>query len=197
MDEFRDSQKKRIQEALDMGELIIGTDLHQKVGLIRAIDTRWGSHYKSFSNFIFMFGSIIDVLDSLVVDAYSTDETTKATGYLKACQTFNIAFMLHLMRDILGITDELNKSLQKKEQDIANAMLLVEVAKRRLQILRDDGCDALIDKISTFLTNVTFFLPNFDEPYVNSGRSRRKPADYTVLHYYHVEVFCKIIDWQL
>ncbi|KAH0634798.1 hypothetical protein KY284_037584 [Solanum tuberosum] len=82
MDKFRDSQKKRIQEALDMGELTTGTGLHQELGLIR-----------------------------------------------------------------VGITDELNKSLQKKEQDIANAMLLVEVAKRRLQMLRDDGWDALINKL--------------------------------------------------
>ncbi|XP_049367162.1 uncharacterized protein LOC125832066 [Solanum verrucosum] len=197
MDKFRDSKKKRIQEALDRGELTTGTGLHQELGLIRAGDTRWGSHYKSFSNFILMFGSIVDVLDALVVDAYSTDERAKTTGYLEACQTFKIAFMLHLMRDILGITDELNKSLQKKEQDIANAMLLVEVAKRRLQMLRDDGWDALINKVSTFCIKYNILLPNFDEPYVNSGRSRRKPSDYTVLHHYRVEVFCKIIDWQL
>ncbi|XP_049393133.1 receptor-like protein 9DC1 [Solanum stenotomum] len=180
-----------------MGELTTGTGLHQELGLIRAGDTRWGSHYKSFSNFILMFGSIVDVLDALVVDAYSTDEKAKATGYLEACQTFKIAFMLHLMRDILGITDELNKSLQNKEQDIANVMLLVEVVKRRLQMLRDDGWDALINKVSTFCIKYNILLPNFDEPYVNSGRSRRKPSDYTVLHHYRVEVFCKIIDWQL
>jgi len=46
--------------------------------------------------------------------------------------------MLHLMKDILGITYDLNISLQKREQDIANAMILVEVAKKRLQKLRDD-----------------------------------------------------------
>ncbi|XP_060190542.1 uncharacterized protein LOC132619747 [Lycium barbarum] len=97
-----------------------------------------------------MFGSIIDVLDALVVDAYSPDESAKAIGYLEACQTFKIAFMLHLMRDILGIIDDLNKSLQKKEQDIANTMLLVEVAKRRLQSLREDAWDEHIDKVSTF-----------------------------------------------
>ncbi|KAH0755038.1 hypothetical protein KY290_025308 [Solanum tuberosum] len=106
--------KKRIQEALDMGELTTCTGLHQELGLIRAGDTRWGSHYKSFSNFILMFGSIVDILDALVVDAYSTNERAKATEYLEACQIFKIAFMLHLMRDALGITDELNKSLQKE-----------------------------------------------------------------------------------
>ncbi|KAH0671283.1 hypothetical protein KY285_023896 [Solanum tuberosum] len=140
-------RQERIQEALDMGELTTCIGLYQELGLIRAGDTRWGSHYKSFSNFILLFGSIVDVLDALVVDAYSIDERAKATGYLEACQTFKIAFMLHLMRETLGITDELNKSLQKKEQDIANVMLLVEVAKRRLQMLRDDGWDALINKI--------------------------------------------------
>lgn len=36
MDEFRDSQKKRIQEALDVGELTTGVDLHQELSLIRA-----------------------------------------------------------------------------------------------------------------------------------------------------------------
>ncbi|XP_060190541.1 uncharacterized protein LOC132619746 [Lycium barbarum] len=161
MDKFRESQKERIQEALDMGELTIGRGLHQELGLIKA------------------------------------DESAKATRYLEACQTFKIAFMLHLMRDILGITDELNKSLQKKEQDIANAMLLVEVAKRRLQSFREDAWDELIDKVSTFCIRYNILIPNFDEPYVNSGRSRRKLADHTILHHYRYVVFYKIIDWQL
>nr|XP_033509046.1 zinc finger MYM-type protein 1-like [Nicotiana tomentosiformis] len=124
----------------------------------------------SFGNFIRMFGSIVDVLDTLVEDAGTLDDRAKASGYLEACQTYKAAFLLHLMKDILGITNELNVSLQKKEQNIANAMLLVQH-------------DILV--------------PNFDDLYVNSGRSRRKPADYTVFHHYRVNVFCKVLDWQL
>uniref|UniRef100_A0A1S3YTF5 DUF4371 domain-containing protein n=1 Tax=Nicotiana tabacum TaxID=4097 RepID=A0A1S3YTF5_TOBAC len=60
MDEFRESQKERIQEALDMGELTTGWGLNQEFGLSRACDTRWGSQSKSFNNFILMFGSILD-----------------------------------------------------------------------------------------------------------------------------------------
>ncbi|XP_055826449.1 uncharacterized protein LOC129894860 [Solanum dulcamara] len=161
MDELRDSQKEIIKEALDMGELTTGRGLNQQLGLSRACDTRWGSHYKSFNNFIIMFGSILDVLESLALDARNLDERAKTMGHLEACRTYEVAFMLHLMRDVLGITNELNKCLQKKEQDIANAMLLVEVAKR------------------------------------SSLRSRRKLANYTISHYYRVEVFCNIIDWQL
>ncbi|XP_070052349.1 uncharacterized protein [Nicotiana tomentosiformis] len=158
MNDLRESQAEKVQEALDMGKLETGRGLNQELGLVRAVDTRWGSHYKSFKNFISMFGSIINVLDTIVVDARTLEERAKAKGYLSTCQTFEVAFMLHLMRDILGITNELNTSLQKKEQDLANAILLVEVAKRR---------------------------------------SRRKVADYTILHHYRVDIFFKIIDWQV
>ncbi|KAG5594828.1 hypothetical protein H5410_036060 [Solanum commersonii] len=97
-----------------MGELTTGTGLNQQFGLSRACDTRWGSHYKSFNNFIIMFGSILEVLESLALEARSMDERAKALGHLEAYQTFEIAFMLHLMRDVLAITNELNKCLQKK-----------------------------------------------------------------------------------
>ncbi|XP_060181319.1 uncharacterized protein LOC132610923 [Lycium barbarum] len=184
MDEFRDSQKETIQEALDLGELTTGRGLNQELGLSRACDTRWGSHFKSFNNFILMFGSILNVLESLVLDARLLDERAKTMGYLEACRT-------------LGITNELNKCLQKKEQDLANAMLLVEVAKRRLQAYRDGGWNSLIAKVSLFCIKHEILIPNFEDPYVSSLRSRRRLGNNKVSHHYHVEVFCNIIDWQL
>ncbi|TMW99130.1 hypothetical protein EJD97_002994 [Solanum chilense] len=59
-------------------------------------------------------------------------------------------------------------------------MILVEVAKKRLQQLRDDEWESLINK-----------------PYANSGRLRRKIVDHTILHHFRLEVFYKIIDCQL
>ncbi|XP_049388127.1 uncharacterized protein LOC125852440 [Solanum stenotomum] len=142
-------------------------------------------------------GELTIVLESLALDARSMDERAKAMGHLESCQTFEVAFMLHLMRDVLAITNELNKCLQRKEKDVANAMLLVKVAKKRLQVLRDDEWNSLIAKVSIFCTKHEILIPNFEEPYVSSLRSRRRLAHYTVLHHYHVEVFCNIIDWQL
>ncbi|KAG5632027.1 hypothetical protein H5410_003744 [Solanum commersonii] len=165
MDELRESQAKKVQVALDMGEVESGKGLNQELGLARDANTRW--------------------------------EKAKATGYLKVCQTFEIAFILHLMRDILAITNELNESLQKKEQDIANAILLVKVVKKRLQDLRNEGWDSLIENVCRFCVKYDILIPNFDEFYVNFGRSRRKVAEYTISHHYRVEVFFKIIDWQL
>ncbi|XP_070052461.1 uncharacterized protein [Nicotiana tomentosiformis] len=160
MDDLQKSQAEKVQEALDMGELETGRGLNQELGLARVTDTRWGSHYKSFKNFISMFGSIIDVLDTIVVDNRTLEE-------------------------------------RAKEQDITNAILLVEVAKRRLQKLREEEWDSLIDKVSAFCVKYNILIPNFDDFYVNSGRSRRKVADYTILHHYRVDIFFKIIDWQV
>ncbi|XP_016502841.2 uncharacterized protein LOC107820981 [Nicotiana tabacum] len=142
-----------------------------------------------------MFGLIIDVLDAIVVNA-RFEEKCKANGYLKACLTFEVVFTLHLMRTVLAITNELNAAFQKKEQDIANAMLLVGVAKDQLQTLKKECWNSLIDEVSKFCIKYDIFIPRFDELYVIPGRSRRRVSEYTVSHHYSIEVFCKIIDWQ-
>jgi hypothetical protein len=41
-------------------------------------------------------------------------------------------FNLHLMRYILGVSNELSQALQIKDQDIVNAMKLVRMSKERL-----------------------------------------------------------------
>ncbi|XP_019264604.1 PREDICTED: zinc finger MYM-type protein 1-like [Nicotiana attenuata] len=123
-------------------------------------------------------------------------EKCKAKGYLKACLTFEVVFMLHLMRTVLAITNELNAAFQKQEQDIANAMLLVGVAKDQLQTLRKEGWNSLIDEVSKFCIKYDIFIPKFDELYVIPGRSRRRVFECTVSQHYRVEVFCKIFDWQ-
>ncbi|XP_019251358.1 PREDICTED: uncharacterized protein LOC109230300 [Nicotiana attenuata] len=194
-DELRESQAEEIEEALRKGELETGRGLNQELGLASAGDTRWGSHYKSFNNFILMFGPITDVLDAIVVNAHF-EEKCKAKGYLKACLTFEIVFMLHFMRTVLAITNKLNVVFQKKEQDIANALILVRVTKDRLQQLREDGWAPLIDEVSKFCIKYDILIPNFDEPYMILGRSRRRVAEYSILHHYRVIVFRKTIDWQ-
>ena len=52
-------------------------------------------------------------------------------------ESFDFIFIMYLILDILGITKELSLALQKEEQDIVNAMRLVEVSKQRLQTMRE------------------------------------------------------------
>ena len=144
-----------------------------------------------------MFGSITDILYTIGVDSESVKEKAKVIGYFKVCQTFEIALILHLMRGILAITNELNESLRKKEQDIINVILLVKVVKKRSQDLRNEGRDSLVEIVSAFCFKYDILIHNFDEFYVNFGRSRRKVVEYTISNHYCVKVFFKIIDWQL
>ncbi|PIN04216.1 hypothetical protein CDL12_23248 [Handroanthus impetiginosus] len=63
-------EKRSAHSALKVGELQTSRGLNQELGLVR----RWGSHFKSFINFILLFDLIIDVLDTFDTDAESSDE---------------------------------------------------------------------------------------------------------------------------
>ncbi|KAH0762699.1 hypothetical protein KY290_018772 [Solanum tuberosum] len=178
VDNFRESQKKHLQIALDMGELETGRGLNQELGLVKAGDTRWGSHYKSFGNFISSFDFIVDVLDTLVENASTLEERASASGFLRSCQTFETIFLLHLMTDVLGTTNDLNISLQKKEQDIANAMILVKVAKRSFDIKKimrmaelypDDFDGSNMRALENQLVNYIIDVRDIDERFSNLG----------------------------
>ena len=51
-------------------------------------------------------------------------------------ESFDFIFSAHLMLDILGHTNELSECLQRKDQDILNAMSLVRLAKSKMQQMR-------------------------------------------------------------
>ena len=74
---------------------------------------------------------------------------------------FKFAFALHLMKIILGITNELSIALQKKIQDIVNAITLVKVSKQRLQTMRDDEWKALLTEVSLFFYLALNLYPRY------------------------------------
>ena len=57
---------------------------------------------------------------------------------LRLILSFEFSFALHLIKNIFGITNELSITLQKKNQNIVNAMTLVRVSEQRLHMMRDD-----------------------------------------------------------
>ncbi|KAJ9559793.1 hypothetical protein OSB04_004953 [Centaurea solstitialis] len=99
-DNLERKQATKVVAALVEGELESGTGLNQEVGIKRPCDTRW------------------DLGD----DNNDNDRKTEALRILKSLKSFDFVFCLHLMVDILGVTDHLNTTLQRKDQDIVNAM---------------------------------------------------------------------------
>ncbi|KAF8393116.1 hypothetical protein HHK36_021357 [Tetracentron sinense] len=196
-DILQEKQVDKIIEALKSGELLSGQGLNQETSLKRAGDTRWGSHYGTLLSLIVMFSSVISVLEIVVTDGFSMEKRGDALNLLKLAQTFDFVFDLHLMKTILGITNELSKALQRKEQDIVNAMSLVQVSKQRLQMMRDNGWDSLLIEVSSFCAKENIPVLNMDDKFVAPGRSRRHVEEITNLHHYRAELFYTTIDMQI
>ena len=111
-------------------------------------------------------------------------------------QTFDFIFCLHFMKKLLGITNELSQALQRKDQDIVNAMNLVRICKLQLQMLRDSGWDSMLTQTTLFCEKHEINVCNMDEMFLLPGRSRRKFPKMTNLHHYRVELFYDVIDLQ-
>ena len=81
---------------------------------------------------ILIFFTVVDVLEIVEEDGLS-NQKVEARSIMRLVLSFEFVFALHLMKNILGITNELSIALQKKKkknQDIVNAMDLVKVSKQ-------------------------------------------------------------------
>ena len=122
-----ESNRKRMEEEISKGKMKTGTGLNQDLSLKRPGYTRWGSHYKT--RLVVMFPCIIEVLEHIQIEGTDSTKRQQAYGLLKYFQTFGFVFHLHLMLVVLGLTNNLSKALQKRDQEILNAVSLVESTK--------------------------------------------------------------------
>jgi hAT family C-terminal dimerisation region len=123
-------------------------------------------------------------------------QRANASNLIEALITFDFIFSCFFMRKVLGITDELSQALQRKEQDIMNAMLLVAIAKSRLQNLRDNGWDSLLAEVQSFCSISKIDVLNMEDTWV-AKRSQRGVQGMTNRHFYCVEFFYAVIDMLL
>ena len=87
--------------------------MNQETNLKRSGDTRWGSYYGTILNLILMFSAVVDVLEIIEEDDLS-NQKVEAQSIIRSILSFEFVFTLHLMKNILGITNELSIALQKK-----------------------------------------------------------------------------------
>ncbi|CAN1302668.1 Zinc finger MYM-type protein 1 [Linum perenne] len=184
------------QDSIKEHQAAKGRGLNQEMSLKRPCETRWGSHFGTLVNLASIFSSVIEVLDDMLHEGTSE---TKAVAYdtLLKLQSFSFAFMLNLMIKVLAITNELSIALQRKDQDIVNAIQLVRVAKLRLQGMRDQGWKLLFHDAVLFCNKENIHIPSMNDVFVLPGRSRRNSQQVTNLHHYQVEVFYTVVDMQL
>ena len=195
-DLIRKHQAQVVAQALEVGEIESGSGWNQERGLSRPGDTRWGSHYKCLISIINLFPSIVKVLEEIGENG-SPDDKLKAQVVLGSLESFDFIFMAHFMLTIFGYTNDLCVALQRKEQDIVNAISLVKSTTNVLQKMRDQGWDSLLDKVILFCTKHEIDVPSMDAQYVPQGRSRRFAKQATNLHHFRVAIFLEVIDLHL
>ncbi|XP_022875777.1 zinc finger MYM-type protein 1-like [Olea europaea var. sylvestris] len=191
---FRTSYQANILEKLNTGELIGGSDQFQEMSLACPGDTRWGSHLLTVTCFINMFNAIIDVIENISEDGVHSDQKSSALRQMNNMQDFEFVFSLHFMFEILAITDNISQALQKKDQDIQNAMRLLNLCKYALQNLRENGCDTLFSRVIEFCVDRHILVPNMEDIVVVKGRPRCVAQQVTYFHRFYVDLYCHVID---
>ncbi|XP_074277847.1 uncharacterized protein LOC141601457 [Silene latifolia] len=88
-------------------------------------------------------GILLNVIGSSFLDAIGEfcdgSELVKVESIAFTMRTIDYVFIGQLMIIIFGITNALNKGLQKKNQDIVNVASLVDLTQKNLQKYREDG----------------------------------------------------------
>ena len=111
-----------------------------------------------------------------------------------AFESFEFAFHAHLMLVILGHTNELSQSLQKRDQDIVNAMGLVGVAKDKMQRMRSHGWEEFLAKVTLFCNKYGIEVPLPADTYVPHGRSLRFYDKQTNDDHFRRQVYLGVVD---
>ncbi|EOA32334.1 hypothetical protein CARUB_v10015600mg, partial [Capsella rubella] len=195
-DMLREEYRKKIEEEISQGEIKTGKGLNQELSLQRPGNTRWGSHYTTLLRLVDLFSSIIKVLEYIEMEGTDSTKRRQANGLLKYFNTFDFVFYLQLMLLLLGLTNSLSVALQRKDQDILNAMSLVKFTKHQLCKLWDDGWDSFLNKVSSFCENHDIELVTMDREFVDPRKSRKR-SNMTSLHHYQVECFYTVLDMQI
>jgi len=171
-----------------------GRGWNQEMGLGRPCDTRWGSHYKTVMHVISMYPAIRRVLVKIGKE-YTTAEAQAAMTMLTLFRSFEFVFMAHLMQEIFGYTEDLSRALPKKDQDIVNAMELVDLTKFHLQCLREEeGWNSFLERVTSFCVKYNIKVVDMDGPYYPVGRPKRGFYNGAMnYHRFHVDMFVSLI----
>jgi hypothetical protein len=194
---LRIAQAEYMIEALKLGEVETGQGLNQEMGLARPGDTRWGSHYRTVMHVMALYPSIRKVLYRIGNESKGA-EANGAQTMLTVFKSFEFVFLLHLMNEIFGYTNDLCNALQKREQDIVNAMDLLEFTKVELDVLRKDaGWEEFLKNVTNFCEKHKVKVADMNGRYVPMQRSKQFYRGAINYHRFHADMFLGIIDRQV
>ena len=170
--ELQSVQIHEIANMIAIDELETGKGANQIGTLQKVGDTRWGSHFHSVCSLIKMFKATCEVLQSIVKRGSNYSQRGNANSIYNLITSFDFVFILHLVKEILGITYILCQALQQKSQDILNAMHHVSTTRALVQKMREDGWDSFLETTKSFCEKYEIDVPDMSGLYIMGlGRS--------------------------
>ncbi|XP_057755436.1 uncharacterized protein LOC130974584 [Arachis stenosperma] len=121
-----------------------------------------------------------------------------ASAAYDAITSFEFVFVMHLMRNILEVSHDLCQALQRKNQDILNALTLVSTTKTLIQRIRESSWEAFIKEVILFCEKHEVEVPDMNALHIpRRGRTRKIVDQISVEHHYRVNLFLAVINTQL
>ena len=196
-DELEAAQREEINNKIANDDGIeTGRGLNQVGSLQRAGDTRWSSHLNSINSMQRLFGATGKVHQTIIEEGNRT-QRSEADAAFDTLMSYEFVFLLHLMKKLLTLSDNLCQALQRRTQDIVNAMGLVSTTKELIQNFRDNGWNDLLLEIASFCTKNDVQIPDMTSPYTAGKGRSRLPINITMEHHYRVDLFMAATDSQL
>ncbi|WVZ59232.1 hypothetical protein U9M48_009414 [Paspalum notatum var. saurae] len=190
-DMLTENHRLTILDKLERGQNFTGRGKNQNTNLSRPGDTRWGSHFRTLTRIELMWDDVVTVLSMVHEDARNPG---RAGGLVHQMESFRFVFNMKLMLKVLRITNDLSLLLQRKDQNIVQAMSLLVDVKTRLVNLRNDGWDVLLNEVKSFCNAKKIPIPNMEDAIPRWGRSRLAEITITQEHYYRVDTFFAAVD---
>ncbi|KAI5421239.1 hypothetical protein KIW84_044900 [Lathyrus oleraceus] len=168
---FRDKPVTQFAKLIEEGQIETGSGLNQESSISRVGDTRRGSHFRNFTSLMTLYCAIIGLLEEFG-NATSFEKYGETMFLFDVLRSFDFIFMLYMMFEILRFINDLSVALQKRDQDLLNALSLVNATKQELQEMRNDGWEELISKIMEICNKHDIDVPDMDAPYVQGKKPR-------------------------
>ncbi|KAK2385304.1 hypothetical protein QL285_072554 [Trifolium repens] len=199
-DELLAAELYKIAHLLDNDELGFGEVEDELCIFQRVSNARSMSYFSAICNLINMYDATCCLLEKLFDNESAYCQCGDAYTAYKYFITFEFVLILHLMRDIMGITGVLCRALQQQSLHVVNVKDLLCSTKALLQNMRqDNGWDKLLKNVTSFCEKNDIEVPQFSAPYVARPR-RRHPQNedhITIEQYYRERVFFFVIDKQI
>ena len=107
-DRLRIAQTTKVAKIIAINDLETGKGINKISTLKRAENTHWGSHLSFLWSLVIVIYATCFVLENVIKDGNFCSQRSEADGTYDIMTSFEFVFILHLMRELLGITDDLS-----------------------------------------------------------------------------------------